>query len=96
MQKRFWFRRRAAGTFQVTFAPTADVVVPMRFYPGSTLGAGRVRDVVVAVGARVEVRRMMTLTLVADHVAMDGLRASTLLNEIAAVLEGGDLGAEAL
>jgi 2-oxoacid dehydrogenase/acyltransferase catalytic subunit len=94
-QKTFWFRRRMAGTFQVSFAPTADVVVPLRFYTGSALGAGRVRDLVVAVGGQLEVRRMMTLTLIADHVAMDGVRVGTLLNAIAAILEGEELGREA-
>ncbi len=94
-QKTFWFRRRMAGTFQVSFAPTADLVVPLRFYTGSALGAGRVRDLVVAVGGQLEVRRMMTLTLIADHVAMDGVRGGTLLNAIATILEGEELGREA-
>lgn len=96
LQGRFWFRRRAAGTFQVTIAPMADLVVAMRFYAGSSLGVGRLRDVVVTVEGRVEVRQMMTLTLAANHVALDGLHASMLLNAIAAVLEGEELGREAL
>jgi hypothetical protein len=95
LQERFWFRRRHAGTFQVMCAPTADVVVPLRFYTGSVLGAGRVRDVVVAVDGELEVRRVMSLSLVVDHVAMDGVRASMLLNEITAILEGEELGREA-
>ena len=83
LQGRFWFRRRMAGTFQVTFAPAADMVVPMRFLTGSTLGVGRVREVVAPVDGRLQVRRVMTMTLAADHVAMDGVRMATLLNDIA-------------
>jgi pyruvate/2-oxoglutarate dehydrogenase complex dihydrolipoamide acyltransferase (E2) component len=89
-----WFRsawvRRATGTFQVHFAPTADMVVPFRFAQGSALGAGRVREAVVARDERIEVRPVMTLTLAVDHVAFDGMRAATLMHEIAAVLEGRD------
>jgi pyruvate/2-oxoglutarate dehydrogenase complex dihydrolipoamide acyltransferase (E2) component len=93
-QKSFWFRRRIAGTFQVSVTCTADLAVPLRFHTGSLLAAGRVRDLVVAVDGQLEVRRMMTLALIVDHVAMDGVRASTLLGEIAATLEGDELACE--
>jgi hypothetical protein len=93
-QKTFRFRRKVAGTFQVSFTPLADLVVPLRFYSGSALAAGRVRDLVVAVDGRLEIRQVVTLVLVVDHVAMDGVRCATLLNEIAAILEGEDLARE--
>jgi pyruvate/2-oxoglutarate dehydrogenase complex dihydrolipoamide acyltransferase (E2) component len=95
LHDRFSFRRRHAGTFQITFSPNADVVVPMRFYTGSVLGAGRVREAVVAGDGGLEVRRVMSLSLVVDHVAMDGVRAATLLNGITSILESGELGREA-
>jgi 2-oxoacid dehydrogenases acyltransferase (catalytic domain) len=94
LQRSFGLQRRRGGTFQVTCADAADLVVPLRFGSGSALGAGRVRDALVALDGRMEVRRVMTLTLVADHVAMDGVRAATLLNEIATVLESDQLAAE--
>ncbi len=84
-----WFRRRFAGTFQVSFAPSADLLVPLRVHAGSILGAGRVRDVVVSSSGRLEVRPMVSLALVIDHTALDGVRGCRLLNEIAAVLESG-------
>jgi hypothetical protein len=90
----FSFRRRREGTFHVTFASGVDVMAPLRFLGGSVLGAGRVRDAFVAVEGRIEKRRVATLMLVVDHVAMDGVRAAALLNEIAEVLEGDTLAAE--
>ena len=85
-----WFQLPVEGTFHVSFAPTADLVVPFRFHTGSSIGAGRVRDVVVSVQGRVEIRPVMSLALVIDHVALDGMRAAALLNEIATILEGAD------
>jgi pyruvate/2-oxoglutarate dehydrogenase complex dihydrolipoamide acyltransferase (E2) component len=32
---------------------------------------------------------MVSLALVIDHVALDGMSAATLLNDIATILEGG-------
>jgi hypothetical protein len=90
----FSFRRRREGTFHVTFASGVDVMAPMQFLGGSALGGGRVRDAFVAVEGRIERRRVATLMLVVDHVAMDGVRAAALLNEIAEVLEGDALAAE--
>jgi hypothetical protein len=90
----FSFRRRREGVLHVTCASGVDVIAPLQFLGGSALGAGRVRDAFVAVEGRIERRRVATLMLVVDHVAMDGVRAASLLNEIAEVLEGDDLAAE--
>jgi hypothetical protein len=94
LERRPWFRRRLAGTFQVVCAPNADVVVPLRFLTGSALGVGRVREEVVVVDGQFEVRSVMSLSLVVDHVAMDGVRAAALLNEITGILEGDELAGE--
>ncbi|MGH7272522.1 MAG: 2-oxo acid dehydrogenase subunit E2 [Polyangiaceae bacterium] len=96
LQRRFWFVRRLDGTFHVTYVPGADVFVPLRFYTGSALGVGRVHEIATARRGRIEVRRVVSLALVVDHVALDGMRAATLLKEIADILEGGELGREAL
>ncbi|MGH7437440.1 MAG: 2-oxo acid dehydrogenase subunit E2, partial [Polyangiaceae bacterium] len=53
------------------------------------------RDAVVAVDGKPEVRQVVTLTLVVDHVSMDGLRAARLLNAIVEILEDGELALEA-
>ena len=90
----FSFRRRREGTFHVTCASGVDVMAPLRFLGGSALGSGRVREAFVPVEGRIEKRRVATLTLVVDHVAMDGVRAAALLNEIAEVLEGDVLACE--
>jgi len=95
MQEMFWFRRKIVGTFQVSTVPTAEVCVPFQFYTGSILTFGRPRDAVVAIDGRPAIRPMLTLTVAADHVAMDGLRAAALVNEIAAVLESDELVHEA-
>ena len=90
----FRLSRSVGGTFQVTCASGVDLVAPLRFHTGCALGAGRVREVALAVDGRISSRKVMTLTLVADHVAMDGVRAAALLNEIAGVLEGDGLAGE--
>ena len=95
LQSTFWFRRRIVGTFQVSSVPTVDAAIPLQFYSGSILSFGRVRNTVVAVDGRIEMRPMLTLTIAVEHVAMDSMRAAALLNAIAAILEGEELVAEA-
>jgi pyruvate/2-oxoglutarate dehydrogenase complex dihydrolipoamide acyltransferase (E2) component len=95
MQDMFWYRRKIVGTFQVTCIPTVDAAVPLNFYSGSVLAFARPRDAVVAVDGKPEVRQVVTLTLVVDHVSMDGLRAAKLLNAIVEILESGELTHEA-
>jgi NADP-dependent 3-hydroxy acid dehydrogenase YdfG/acyl carrier protein len=95
LQKMFWFRRRLVGTFQVTGVPTVDAAIPLQFYAGSILAFGRVRDAVVAVDGRVEVRPMVSLAVCVDHVSRDSLRGATLLGEIANILESEELVDEA-
>jgi hypothetical protein len=75
--------------------PTVDSSVPLQFYSGSILTFGRPRDTVVVVDGRPAIRPMLTLSLCVDHVAMDGVRAATLLNAITAVIESDELPHEA-
>ncbi len=96
LQGTFWFRRRLAGTFQVSCLPGVDMVAPLLFYTGSLLGAGSVSDRVVAVDGAPAVRPTVWLTLCADHVAMDGRRGVKLLEAIKGVLEGQELVGEAV
>jgi len=95
LQRTFWFRRRLAGTFQVSCLSGADVGAPFLFYTGSVLCAGSVRDRVVAVGGEAVVRPTVWLTVCADHAAMDGRRVAKLLKAVKAVLEGDELVREA-
>jgi pyruvate/2-oxoglutarate dehydrogenase complex dihydrolipoamide acyltransferase (E2) component len=96
LSRSFRLQRRRSGTFHVTCAAGADVVAPLRFHTGSALGAGRIRDAFVAVDGRMEARRVATLTVVADHVAMDGVRAALLLSAVAEILESEELAPELL
>jgi pyruvate/2-oxoglutarate dehydrogenase complex dihydrolipoamide acyltransferase (E2) component len=95
LQNTFWFRRRLAGTFQVSCLSSVDVAAPFLFYTGSLLSAGRVCDRVVVVDGQPAVRPTVWLTVCVDHVAMDGMRAGQLLKAIKIVLEGQDLVREA-
>ena len=95
MTRSFWFRRRIAGTFQVTILPSSDVAVPLLFYTGAILGAGGVRDRVVALDGNPVVRPTMWLTIAFDHGSLDGVRAGELLEAIKDCLEGDELIREA-
>ncbi len=98
---RYWYRtfssrRRLAGTFEVSCDSNADVIVPLRFYTDTVLSAGRFRDVVVEVDGQPAIRPMASLSLCADHVAMDGMRGAALINAVKQILEGDELLNEAL
>lgn len=95
LYRSFWFRRRLAGTFQVTCLNDVDQAFPLAFYTGSALAMGRVADRVVAVGGAPVVRPMAWLTLALDHKALDGRTASRLLNAVREILEGEELVQEA-
>jgi 2-oxoacid dehydrogenases acyltransferase (catalytic domain) len=94
-QRTFWFRRRLVGTFQVSCLASVDMVASFLFYTGSILGAGGIRDRVLAQGGQAVVRPTVWLTICVDHAAMDGQRAGRLLKAIKSVLEGEELVREA-
>jgi pyruvate dehydrogenase E2 component (dihydrolipoamide acetyltransferase) len=91
----FVFRRRIAGTFQVSVLPV-DFFAPFLFYTGSMLAAGAVRDRVVVVDGEPVVRPTAWLSLCIDHGSLDGARGSELLDAVKEVLEGHELVDEAL
>jgi|SRR5580692_2348101 hypothetical protein len=95
VNKSLWFRRRIAGTFQVTLLPTADFCAPLLFYTGSVLAAGAVVDRVVAIDGQPAVRPTMWITVCADHGSLDGVLMDELLEKIKATLEGEELLLEA-
>jgi pyruvate dehydrogenase E2 component (dihydrolipoamide acetyltransferase) len=89
-----WFRRNLAGTFQVSSLPGVDVVVPFLFNTAAVYGAGRVRDRVVAVDGKPEVRPIITLSVCIDHRIWDGARAARFHQEVKSILESGELAKE--
>jgi pyruvate/2-oxoglutarate dehydrogenase complex dihydrolipoamide acyltransferase (E2) component len=89
------FRRKLVGTFQVSCLPSVDVITSFLFYTGSILGAGCVRDRVLAVDGQPVVRPTVWLTICVDHAVIDGRRAGDLINAIQKILEGDELVREA-
>jgi pyruvate dehydrogenase E2 component (dihydrolipoamide acetyltransferase) len=89
----FWFRRRLAGTFQISCLD-ADVVCAFLFPTAACLGVGRVRDRVVAVAGQPVVRPMITLTCSIDHKSWDGMRIVALHADVRRILEDGELDGE--
>src|SRR5438105_11159985 len=80
------FRRKGAGTFQVTTVPT-DWALTSTFSTAGVLIAGQVQSRVVAINGRPEVRPMMCLTLSADHGVWDGRAAARLLAAVKSEME---------
>jgi pyruvate/2-oxoglutarate dehydrogenase complex dihydrolipoamide acyltransferase (E2) component len=95
MNRSLFFRRKLVGTFQVSCLASVDMIASFLFYTGSILGAGSVRDRVIAVEGQPVVRPTVWLTVCVDHAAMDGKRAGDLLGAIKAILEGEELVHEA-
>lgn len=84
---RLQFRRDLAGFFQITSLPNVDLVVPLMFLTPAILGVGGVRDRVVAVNGKPEVRPTVNLSCVVDHKVWDGARANTFLQNLKNVIE---------
>jgi hypothetical protein len=80
------FRRKGAGTFQVSTAPL-DWALTSTFASAGVLVAGAVRPRVVAVDGQPAVRPVMKLTLSGDHGVWDGRGASRFLAAVKAELE---------
>ena len=81
------FRRKGAGTFQVSTVP-ADWALSSAFSTAGVLIGGHTKLRVVAVDGRPEVRPTMTLTLCADHGVWDGRAAVRVLSAVKSELEG--------
>ena len=80
------FRRKGAGTFQVSTVP-ADWALSSAFTAAGVLIAGQTRQRVIAVDGRPEVRPTMTLTLSGDHGSWDGRAAVRVLAAVKQELE---------
>jgi pyruvate dehydrogenase E2 component (dihydrolipoamide acetyltransferase) len=84
---RLWYRRMASGTFQVSVVSSVDFFVPFLFNTAAALGAGRVRNRVIAIGGKVEVRPTVMLSCCFDHKVWNGMNAAKFLNAVGAELE---------
>jgi pyruvate dehydrogenase E2 component (dihydrolipoyllysine-residue acetyltransferase) len=83
-------RRKAAGTFQITNLPEADIFVPLLLGGVSALGMGRVSERVVPREGRIVIRPMITLTYSVDHAVFDGRMAASFLSDLKQALESCD------
>jgi pyruvate dehydrogenase E2 component (dihydrolipoamide acetyltransferase) len=82
------FRRKGAGTFQVSMVPV-DWALTSTFSTAGVLIGGQVWSKVVAVDGQPVVRPMMNLTLSGDHGVWDGRAAARFLALVKSTLEGG-------
>jgi pyruvate/2-oxoglutarate dehydrogenase complex dihydrolipoamide acyltransferase (E2) component len=80
------FRRKGAGTFQVSTVP-ADWALTSSFSTAGVLVGGQVWSRVVALEGQPVVRPTMTLTLSGDHGVWDGRGAARFLSAVKGHLE---------
>ncbi|MGH9627271.1 MAG: 2-oxo acid dehydrogenase subunit E2 [Bryobacteraceae bacterium] len=90
LMSRVSFRRKGAGTFQVSSAINADVAVPFTFTTTAILCCGRVRDRVVAVDGEPAVRPVLTLVCCVDHRVWDGRASERFLTTVKEIMEAGE------
>lgn len=83
------FRRKGAGTFQVSTVP-ADWALTSTFATAGVLVAGQVWSKVVAIDGQPAVRPVMALTLSGDHGVWDGRAAARFLSAVKSELESED------
>jgi len=80
------FRRKGAGTFQVSTVPV-DWALTSTFATGGVLVGGQIWSRVIAVNDQPAVRPVMTITLSADHGVWDGRAAARFLAAVKMELE---------
>jgi pyruvate/2-oxoglutarate dehydrogenase complex dihydrolipoamide acyltransferase (E2) component len=80
------FRRKGAGTFQVSTVPL-DWALSSAFTTAGVLVAGQISRRVVAVDDEPQIRPMMVLTLSGDHGVWDGRSAARFLSAVKGHLE---------
>lgn len=91
MRTRMSMFREHIGIFHITSVPRLKAAVPL-VVPGiGGLSIGRVEDRVVARDGVPVVRLTATLGLVGDHLVWKATEASTVIHEIRAILESGEL-----
>ena len=85
------WKRRHMGTVHISFLKDLDAFVPLAPFVGIVIGAGRVRDKVVAEDGEIQVRPYMTLGCCIDHKIWDGLNLSRFIVQVRRILVEGEL-----
>ena len=80
------FRRKGAGTFQISMVP-ADWALTSTFATAGVLVGGQICARVVAIDGQPAVRSVMILTLSGDHGVWDGRAAARFLSTVKTTLE---------
>jgi pyruvate/2-oxoglutarate dehydrogenase complex dihydrolipoamide acyltransferase (E2) component len=80
------FRRKGAGTFQISTV-AGDWAITSRFATSGVLIGGQVWSRVVAIDGRPAVRPTMTLTLSSDHGVWDGRAVARFMSAVKGELE---------
>ena len=63
----------------------------MNFPEVAILGTGRIRDMPRVKDGKIEVRKMMPLSLTLDHRILDGAQAAKFMNELVRYLESPEI-----
>jgi pyruvate dehydrogenase E2 component (dihydrolipoamide acetyltransferase) len=82
------------GTFTITNWGTLGGTygTPIVNYPeAAILGVGKIREMPWAKDQKVEIRKIMPLSLTWDHRVLDGMQAATFMNELVRYLESPEI-----
>jgi pyruvate dehydrogenase E2 component (dihydrolipoamide acetyltransferase) len=85
------FRRKGAGTFQVSLLPDIEHGTSTIFSTSGLLVVGAVRAKATVVAGEMAVRQMVTLTCCADHRVCDGRACMRFLTSLRSILESDQL-----
>lgn len=85
------FRRENVGTFQITCLPKIDLGAPFLFLTSAILGVAGVKERVIAIDGKPEVRLTAIFSCCVDHKVWDGADASKFLNELKSIIESGEI-----
>ncbi len=88
------WRRRYMGTVHISFLKDLDFFAPLTPFVGIGVGAGRVKERVVAEDGAVCIRPIMTISCSCDHAVWDGLTVTRFMHEVTRILAAGELRAE--
>jgi pyruvate/2-oxoglutarate dehydrogenase complex dihydrolipoamide acyltransferase (E2) component len=85
------FVRKHVGTFQVTTLRQVDIIVPLSIVAGAVLGVGGVRDRVLVINGKQEIRPTAFISCSVDHKLWDGARAAKFMTALNDFLQSDEL-----
>jgi pyruvate dehydrogenase E2 component (dihydrolipoamide acetyltransferase) len=88
---KLWFIRKTVGTFQITTLSQVDIVAPFTISAGAILGVGRVRDRVLVINGKQEIRPTAMISCCADHKVWDGARTAKFMTALKDLIQSDEL-----